>query len=347
MLYALDLGNKQVKAKSAKIERVLPSYFIESSLYGNRSFFGGLTTQKDVKDFESVNDKGITYVWGTDLDLSADVTDCSGFGMERYQSREFSLLVDFTLAELAIFDAAEGETITVNVVAGLPTDDFLNPKIKEQVISVIKGKHLVTVDGTTLTIIVDKLLLLPQPLGTAYNLALDDDGMPLENNPLENIDFGLVDAGGGTILIDAFRDLKMDYDKRVQTNNGSYALFRKIVNKLNEVDISINEYELENAIRKTDGIWSPDGVRKIDLNPTIEEEAKLYTRRLATTVRTAYKGFSSAAKYIFTGGTANLLDEDELELSWPGKWIVVEDAELSNVRGSFKYAKKNGLDKDK
>ncbi len=336
MLYALDLGNKQVKLKSAKIERVLPSYFVESELYGNRSFFNDITDDKDTKDFESVHDSGVKYVWGTDLDLTTDVTDSAGFGLSRYKSREFKLLVDFALAELATHDAVGEETVTVDVVTGVPSDDYANLKILEQVASVIKGKHLVTVDGKTISIVVENLLIVPQPLGTLYDIVCDDSGEIVEE-AFKTANIGLVDVGGGTVLMDSFRSMNMELNKRDQTTNGSYALFRDIIRELNKDNIQISEYELEEAIRKHDGMWSPDNMQKIDLKPVIEAESKKYTRRLISRVKSAYKGLGRLQKVIYTGGTANLLDKEELEDYYGNLLYVVEDAEMANVRGFYKY----------
>lgn len=338
MLYALDLGNKQTKIKSEKIEKVFPSYFVEASLYGNRSYFGSIKAEQDIRDYESTNDQGVTYVWGTELDLTVSVTDTAGFGLARYSSREFQLLTDFALAELAYLEDVN-EEMSITVVTGLPSDDFKNDKILEKVAEVIKGKHTVTINGNRIiTVNVEKLFIIPQPLGTVTDIVYDDDG-EIVNKDFATANVGVVDIGGGTVLIDALRSMNMADDTRAQLNKGAYSLYKQITTALTASNIELTEYELERAIRKSDSIWCPDGLQKHDLKPWILVESRIYTRRVASAIKTAYKGFGRMQKILLTGGAAHLIDIDELQSALFGLAHIVRDPELSNVRGFYKYGK--------
>ena len=338
MLFALDLGNKQTKIKSEKIEKVFPSYFVEASLYGNRSFFGALKAERDTKDYESTNDKGTTYVWGTELDLSVSVTDTAGFGLSRYTSREFQLLADFALAEMASYENCD-EPVSATVVMGLPSEDFKNSKILEHVAEVMKKTHVVTINSNKIvTVIVDKLYVIPQPLGTVMDIVSDINGVIVDKQ-FATANIGVVDVGGGTVLIDALRSMNMADDTREQLNKGAYSLYKQITTSLTRDNIVLSEYELERAIRLTDGKWTPDTVHTHDLNPWITAESKIYTRRLASSIKSTYKGFGRMQKILITGGTANLLDVEELQKSLFGLAYIVPESELSNVRGFYKYGK--------
>ena len=338
MLYALDLGNKQTKLKSEKIEKVLPSYFVETSLYGNRNYFTSLKAEKDSKDFESINDKGFTYAWGTELDVESirQVTDSSGFGLSRYTSREFQLLVDFALAELA-YEENTDKTVYVDVVTGVPSADFKSAQILQAVAKAIKGNHTVTVNDKQINVCVEKLFIIPQPLGTIYNIIANDKGAIVDSQYL-NANIGVVDIGGGTVLIDAIRSMNLVDDNREQLQTGAYSLYKSITTELSASDVILNEYELERVIRLNSGVWSPDGNKMIDLNSAIQNQSKLYTRRLASSIKTTYKGFGRMQKIILTGGAANLINYDELNQELRGLVHVVEDSELANVRGFYKYA---------
>lgn len=341
MLYALDLGNKQTKLKSAKIEKVFPSYFVEAELYGNRSFFGSVKAERDIKDYESTNDKGVTYVWGTELDLTVSVTDTAGFGLSRYTSREFQLLADFALAEIAWLENTE-EPVYVTVVTGLPSEDFKNAKITETVAQVLKGTHTVTIGNKVVTVIVDKLLIIPQPLGTVMDMVSDENGETIDKE-FATANVGVVDIGGGTVLIDALRSMNMADDTREQLNKGAYSLFKQITTALTEDNIVLSEYELERAIRLTGGIWSPDNIQRYDLNPWIAIQSNIYTRRLASSIKTTYKGFGRMQQILITGGAAKLIDFEELQTSLFGLAHIVSDPEISNVRGFYKYGKSKGM----
>lgn len=346
VLFALDLGNKQVKLKSEKSEKVLPGYFVEASQYGNRDLLKFTKGKKDARDFESPNDKGFTYVWGKDLDVDMieQVTDASGFGLARYTSREFQLLADFALAELAR-DYEESKTnLVVNVVTGLPTGDFNNNKITEAVANVLKGAHIVTVDGEQVTVMVNKLWILPQPLGTVINYVSDESGTVV-NHELDEANVGIVDVGGGTLLIDALRKMNLVEDKRDQLTRGSYTLYKAIIKQLAENDHSLSEYELEQVIRAADNkkyLWSPDGIQKIDIGYAIDTQSKLYTRSVTSAIKATYKGFGRMQKILVTGGTANLLNIEELKKDIPIAQIVKE-SELANVRGFYKYGLNKGV----
>lgn len=345
VLFALDLGNKQVKLKSEKTEKVLPGYFVEASQYGNRDVMSFTKKEKYVRDFESPNDKGYTYVWGKDLEVAeVTVTDASGFGLARYTSRVFQLLVDFALAELAL-DYEESQTnLIVDVVTGLPTGDFSNKKILEAVAKAIKGAHIVTVDGKQVTVMVNKLWIIPQPLGTVINYIADDTGAVI-NHELDEVNVGIVDIGGGTLLIDALKKMNLVEDKRDQLPDGAYKLFKLIINQLGEKDYVLTEYELEQVIRKAEDekyLWSPDGIQKIDIGYAIENQSKKYTRSVAGVVRATYKGFGRMQKILVTGGTANLLNLEELKSEIPIAQIV-EDSEMANVRGMYKYGLNKGV----
>ena len=335
----MDLGNKQTKLKSGKIEKVLPSYFVEASLYGNRDFFKSVKAKKDTKDFESINDQGITYAWGTELDVESisHVTDASGFGLGRYESRNFKLLVDFALAELA-YEENTNDTVYVDVVTGLPSADYKSTKIKQTVTNVIEGAHLVNVNNKPINIVVENVFILPQPLGTLYNIVANDKG-EIKDTPLKDANIGVVDIGGGTVLIDALRSMNLVDDNREQFQTGAYSLYRDIITELSKNAILISEYELERVIRLNPEKWSPDGNKQIDLTPAIKKQSKLYTRRLVGNIRSTYKGFGRMQKILLTGGAANLIDYDELQQELPKLVHIVEESELANVRGFYKYGK--------
>lgn len=345
VLFALDLGNKQVKIKSEKTEKVLPGYFVEASQYGNRDLLKFTKGKKDAKDYESPNDKGFTYVWGKDLDVDMieQVTDASGFGLARYTSREFQLLADFALTELAREYDESKTNLVVNVVTGLPTGDFSNKKITEAVAKVLKGAHIVTINGEQVAVTVNKLWILPQPLGTVINYISDDSGTVV-NHELDEASIGIVDVGGGTLLIDALKKMNLVEDKRDQLSKGSYTLYKSILKQLREDDHTLDEYELEQIIRTSSDskyLWSPDGIQKIDIGYAIKEQSKLYTRSVTSAVKATYKGFGRMQKILVTGGTANLLDDKEFKKDISIAQIV-EESELANVRGFYKYGLNKG-----
>ena len=60
---------------------------------------------------------------------------------------------------------------------------------------------------------------MPQPIGTLYNELLDDEGF-IQNKNLLDEKVGIVDVGGGTILIDTILNFELSGKNRHQFNTG-------------------------------------------------------------------------------------------------------------------------------
>ncbi len=69
-------------------------------------------------------------------------------------------------------------------------------------------QHSVEVDGKAYNINVDTVWVLPQPIGTLYNLLLADDGS-VQDETLISPEDRFVDIGGGTKLFDVVQILKL------------------------------------------------------------------------------------------------------------------------------------------
>lgn len=344
-LFNLDLGNKRTKMLSYRTDKVFPSYFVEVSQYGHRGILNFAKKKKPTSNFSSDLDKGFTYVWGSDLDVDAIdvITDTIGFGIGRYKSRNFQLLVDFALAELAK-DYKEVLNVSgileVDVSTGLPTDDYMQQDIINLLVNIIKGDHTVIVDGETLTIRVNNLYLLPQPLGTLINEIADEDGNILDS-PLTQADIGIVDIGGGTILIDSLRKMNLVENKRTQLEQGAYILYEAIQKELTTRGYIINVYEIEAIVREGSNnesyIWSPDGVQQIDISPIVMHHRLLFTRIIASSIKTAFKGFGRMQVLLVTGGASNLIIKENFIEELPVARFV-NDGEKANIRGFRKHA---------
>ena len=142
-LFALDIGNRQVKLMSEKATKVLPSYLVSAKEYGKRDVLSlKKNEEKTTHDYVSQRDADFTYVWGTGLDVARKhVTDTLDLN-KRYNTLEFKVLTDLALAELARdFKEAEKGILDVVVVTGVPTEDYDNEEVIEQLVGAIKGVH--------------------------------------------------------------------------------------------------------------------------------------------------------------------------------------------------------------
>lgn len=341
-LFALDLGNRQVKLMSEVTTKVLPSYFVDAAEYGNRDVLAFAKSENTTHDYVSQRDSDFTYVWGKGLDVSGKfVTDTIAFN-NRYNSNEFRLLVDFSLAELAKdFKESSKGILDVVVVTGVPTEDYENDDAINQITNSIKGDHSVTVDGEPYVIRVHDVYVLMQPVGTAIDAMVDSTGTIIEGNDVEEGFVGIVDVGGGTVIIDAFDRMNLDTQDRAQLEEGAYSLYNAIRNSvLTKLGHKITEYEVENIVRKghlaESYVWSPNGREFVDLTNIVMTERKRYTRNVASAVKSTFKAMNRMKKVYVTGGTANLLIKAEFERVIPIASFV-RGSETANVRGFYKY----------
>lgn len=340
-LFALDIGNRQVKLMSEKATKVLPSYLISAKEYGKRGVLALTESEKKTSDYVSQRDADFTYVWGPGLDVARKhVTDTLDLN-KRYSTLEFKVLTDFALAELAKdFPEAERGILDVVVVTGVPTEDYDNQEVVEQLANAMKGVHSATIDGVSYAVRVHEVYILMQPVGTAIDAMVDALGGIKEDNDIEDGYVGVVDAGGGTVLVEAFDRMDLDVNNRVQLNEGSHTLFLNVRNRIIDRGYKITEYEVEQLIREGNGLesytWSPNGREKLDFTAIIMEERKHYTRKIAQSVKAAYKDMRSMRKIYVTGGTANLFIKDEFERVLPLAHFV-SSSETANVRGYYKY----------
>lgn len=344
-LFTVDLGNRQVKMKTEKSTKIFPSYFVEASEYGNRDVLKFAKSEVKTSDYISMRDD-FTYVWGEGLDIKGKaVTDTIGFS-GRYNTRDFKLLVDFALAEMArdFNDEIKG-IIEAVVVTGVPTDDFSKDDVLDQVGKAFKGDHSVIVDGTSITVRVKDAYVLPQPIGTVINSIVDGEGN-VGDNPISSSYVGVVDVGGGTVIIDALDSMNLDSTAHAQLEEGAFTLYGNIRNELISKGHRISDYEVESLVRTGNDneryTWSPNGIVTHDFTDTIMRERKKYTRKIASFVNATYKAYDRMYTVLVTGGTANLLIKDEFTAVVPVAEFV-SDSETANVHGFYKFGLAEGL----
>lgn len=122
-------------------------------------------------------------------------------------SRKPTKISYLSLANLARLEDQSDDVLTVNLVLGLPSSDYTETIVK-YVMQQATRQHSVEVDGKAYNINVDTVWVLPQPIGTLYNLLLADDGS-VQDETLISQKIGFVDIGGGTKLLMLSKILKL------------------------------------------------------------------------------------------------------------------------------------------
>ena len=341
MLFALDLGNKQAKGKSAKREIVLPSRFLIDENHGEEQLLGFAIVRNSNKTYK-LSKRKTFYKWGKDLNegiIETGLVDTMAFGAKRYKSENFGLLVDFMLAELAQdYASAKKSFLEVEVSTGLPTEDYYDLEAKQAAIDAFIGDHLVYVNDVPVNIRVTSVEVTTQPMGTIGNEIADSKGV-IKENPLATANIGVVDIGGGTFLADALRNFVTDKSRKSQLAKGAYLLYMNIKGALSKEKLYPNEHEIEKIVRdgnEKESYWySPDGERKFNITETVMEQREKFTKEVIGDINAAYKGFGRIQLIFVTGGGANLLIKNMLEKEL-GIVYFVEESEMANVRGFYK-----------
>lgn len=339
-LFAIDLGNKQTKMISRKNELVYPSFF---TLFENTGESLNVFEEKQKFSKYEVGkvDEGVEYAWGKDISKVDTTTMIDTINFDnRYNTHEFKLLTSFAIAELAKdFTDAKEDILKVEIITGVPTNDF-SQHIVDDLTKYLKGSHDITVDDEIYHIHVKRVSVIPQPLGTIYHKMLDDNGNLL-NSEYSNQNITICDIGGGTFLIDTFKNLKLDPKQRTQKETGTHDLYDRIVKKsISDNNISgLTEYKVEQILRnpiKEKYYYKPNKNESIDITELVNKSKKLYTREVVNIFNTTLKNKGSIDTIIFTGGGSNIVDHDYIEQSLNYSTFI-EDSEFANVRGYYKY----------
>lgn len=250
------------------------------------------------------------------------------------------LISDFVkiLALTAVgFMGTENEPI--NVVSGLPIIYFKEKK--DAFTEILKGKHEIIFtqpDGKTVRklISIDKVCMLPQPIGSALNVVLNDDGKLIDQD-LAKKKVGVIDIGFRTTDITILDHLQY-IDRGSQTlDTGISKAFSIISNKLRErSNTNVELYRMYKAaesgsIKIKGQEYNFSGIRD-----------QVYARLaeiIASEIERLWAEDWDIDKILFTGGGSMVLAQFLTPLII-GNMIPLRgkvDARLNNVRGYLKY----------
>lgn len=253
------------------------------------------------------------------------------------------LLADYAkvLALTAIGLCCEEEIQTVNVVSGLPVG-FLK-RDHQRLIELIKGKHRVvfhTKDGTRVTkkINIPRVKMMPQPLGSVFNMLMDDFGK-IVNQELVSKKIGVVDIGFRTTDYSVFDKLQYIERGSGTMDTGLSKSLNIIAGKLKkESGINIELYRLHDVPKKGALFIKGKEYNITNLKQKVYEHAA--SSIVGDMNRLWVDDWDIEAIIITGGGSRELLEY--LKQSIDGNLIPVDsskDSRVNNVKGYYKFAK--------
>lgn len=137
----------------------------------------------------------VSYVVGHDAQR-VGVNDLSFVGSAELRVRSDAYLLLHLYALLASLPAGV-TTATVMFAGGLPIEDYGNESVKTILKERLRGTHRLHWGDTEYTITIDKILLVPQPIGAIATLLYTPEGRVHANGTMLRQRFAL-DIGGGT-----------------------------------------------------------------------------------------------------------------------------------------------------
>ncbi|MEA1966742.1 MAG: ParM/StbA family protein [Thermodesulfobacteriota bacterium] len=261
--------------------------------------------------------------------------------------REFTLDQDKLLSDFVKFLAitAAGvccdETVPLKVVSGLPVG-FLKRDYKKFT-KAITGHHKITFHNqngkdVTKTININKIHIIPQPIGSIFNLIFDDYGK-ISNRELSMQKLGVVDIGFRTTDFSIFDHLKYIERSSTTMDTGISKCFSVIANKLREESgVNVELYRMFNFIEK--GMIKIRG-KEYNISNLTKRVFTHAASAIATDLNRLWEDDWDIDSIILSGGGSMALAE-YLQTQIQGNIIPIAnntDARLNNVHGYLKFGR--------
>ena len=305
-----------------------------------KSILGDATHLQFWSDFSEVSPAeyfhvtidGKTYFVG---DLAENQSNVRHFTLDQDK-----LISDFVkiLALTAVgFMGTENEPI--NIVSGLPIIYFKEKK--DTFTEILKGKHEIIFtqpDGKTVRklISIDKICMLPQPIGSALNVVLNDDGKLIDQD-LAKKKVGVIDIGFRTTDITILDHLQY-IDRGSRTlDTGISKAFSIISNKLRER--SNTNVELFRMYKAAESGSIKIKGQEYNFSGIRDQVYARLAEIIASEIERLWAEDWDIDKILFTGGGSMVLAQFLTPLII-GNMIPLRakvDARLNNVRGYLKY----------
>lgn len=321
----IDLGYGFVKATDGEREVVFPSVVGSARELRYRSEFADLSN--GVSNLSVALD-GRRYFVG-DLAIRQSEIASRSLDENRVEDRNIRVLL---YTALGLF--AQWEQQTFNLVTGLPSIYF--GALRDQWSNALRGTAVIRTSSggeeRERTISVDRVRVVPQPLGTLYDRALNNIGN-IADSDLGRLRVGVVDIGFKTSDFAAAD--QMEYIERLSgsTTTGLSNAYALIAERLrNEFRIVKENHEMDQIVQR--GELRLAG-KLYDISAIRKDAFERVAAKIITELDSLwdYREFDAI---LITGGGGQALAEYILPRFRNA--YLVEGAQLANARGFLKLA---------
>jgi plasmid segregation protein ParM len=331
-ILGIDVGFGFTKATNGKDTFIFKSIFGEDADIQFWADFGDDTPT----DHIHVTIDGKSYFIG---DLAEQQSSVLHFTLDQEK-----LITDYvkilSLAVAGMFLDKNGAiNVPINLVSGLPIGFF--KQHHERFNELLAGHHSITYHSqngqkTTKELYINKVRMLPQPLGSVLDLLMDDNGK-IVNKTLANQKIGVVDIGFRTTdftILDRLRYIDRG-SRTIET--GIAKGFSVIANKLREkCGVSVELYRLYNAAETGSIKMRGNRVNFVKIRDEVYSQL---AASIANDIDRLWAADWDIDAIILTGGGCRDLAQ-YLRPQITGNIIPVEanrDPRLNNVLGYIKY----------
>ncbi len=330
----IDIGFGFTKATDGKENLIFKSLFGDATDLQFWVDFG----ETSFSNYFNVTIDGKSYFIG---DLAEQQSNVISFTLDQEKLiTEFVKVLSLTVAGVFLKDSSS-INVPINIVSGLPIGYFKHNHKRFN--EILTGHHKISYlqpDGSKVVkeIYINKVRMLPQPLGTILNLLMDDRGK-IVNKELAKQKVGVVDIGFRTTdftIMDRLRYI--DRSSRTMDTGISKA-FGVISNKLREkCGVSVELYRLYRAAEQ--GTIKMKG-HGLDFSKIRDQVYAQLAGTIVNDIDRVWAGDWDIDTIILTGGGCMELAK-YLQPLISGNVIPIDinvDARLNNVRGYLKYGR--------
>lgn len=235
----------------------------------------------------------------------------------KYKSNEYRVQALYALKQLGVTDA--------HIVCGAPVQFY--SKNREDIV-----RTMMAWGGKDTGLHIHGVRVLPEPMGTYLDMMLNWDGS--YKNALDQGVVGIVDIGGNTVdLVEINRGRPSQ--KYHGLNEGIYRAYTLLYNELvaKFPDVQFNLYDMDRVMKS--GSVKIFG-RETDVGSIVRQVKKAFLKGIIAAVKELWKTTGHLESLIFTGGAAQVLEED-LRSSYPHTSLP-DDPVFANARGFCKSA---------
>jgi plasmid segregation protein ParM len=239
-IVGIDVGFGYTKAYNGKNSVIFKSLMGDATSIQFRSFLGDDSSTSNLH----ITLDGKSYFLGSYAEQQSNIRE---FTLDQKKLIEDFVKI-FAIAAAGICVDKPGP---INVVSGLPVGYLKRDTKKFK--KMIKGSHEITFhnrdgDDVTKKVTIDKIHIIPQPIGSIFNLIFDENGI-IKNKDLATQKLGVVDIGFKTTDFSIFDHLQYIERGSTTMDTGISKCFSIIANKLRqESNINIELYRMFKVI---------------------------------------------------------------------------------------------------